>query len=256
MMIKVQTNNHRLQKIVDKVNSMPEVIEFLEASNVNLVRRLRYNDHGITHAKIVVSHALRIHALLVKHGIKMDVVDHGVSSDLSEVVLFLAAIFHDSGNPIHRAHHERIGLFWAKAMMEKILGEIKVKEKIAILADSLHACVSHECKDELIPITTEAGIISIADALDMEEGRARIPFRLGKIDIHSLSALAVKKVKIEVGKNVPINVFIEMTDTAGVFQVSNLLKHRLDYSGLKDYFHIKVNLIKDNGQREILELGL
>ncbi|MFH1328369.1 MAG: HD domain-containing protein [Candidatus Bathyarchaeota archaeon] len=233
---------------------MREVTEFLDASNVTLVKRLRYNDHGIIHAKIVVNNAMKIHSLLAKHGVRMSVSDHGVSKDLAEVVLFLAAIFHDSGNPIHRAHHERVGLFWVKGLMEEALSEFDTKERTAILSDTLHACVSHECRDELFPITVEAGIIAIADALDMEKGRARIPYKLGKRDIHSFSALAIEKVRIEKGGRVPVNILVEMTDTAGVFQVSELLKHRLENSGLKKYFHIKAELIKEGKTREIVEL--
>jgi len=243
-------------KAINRINSMREVAEFLEASNVTLVKRLKYNDHGITHARIVVDNALKIRSLLAKRGVRMDVVDHEVSEDLDEVVLFLAAIFHDSGNPLHRAYHERVGLFWVKELMEKALRDFRLKERTAILSDALHACVSHECRDELVPITVEAGIIAVADALDMEKGRARIPYKLGKRDIHSFSALAIDKVSIEEGRRVPVNILVKMTDTAGVFQVSELLGYRLRNSGLKQYFHVKAKLVKEGEARETIELEL
>jgi len=256
MFFQIQTQNQKLMKVVDRVNSMREVAEFLEASNVTLVKRLKYNDHGITHARIVVNNALKIRSLLAKRGVRMSVVDHEVPEDLAEAVLFLAAIFHDSGNPIHRGYHERIGLFWAKELMEKALEDLNIKERIAVISDALHACIAHECHAELVPITVEAGIIAISDALDMEKGRARIPYHLGKRDIHSFSALAIEKVKIEEGRRVPVNILVEMTDTAGVFQVSELLKHRLEKSGLKQYFNVKAELFKEGKVREVIELEL
>jgi metal-dependent HD superfamily phosphatase/phosphodiesterase len=249
----VKTHNRILIDVLEKINSMDEVLYFLEASNTNLVRRLRYNDHGITHARIVCSNALLIRELLSKRGIIMSIVDHGVSEELADVVLFLSSIFHDSGNPIHRGFHERLGLFWVKELMEKALVNLDTKERIAVLSDALHACVAHECVDVLLPLTVEAGIIAISDALDMEKGRARIPNKLGKKDIHSFSALAIEKVKIEEGKRVPINIYIEMNDTAGIFQVSELLKHRINGSGLKEYFHVKAEIIKAR-TKEIIEL--
>jgi len=220
------------------------VAEFLEASNVNLVKRLKYNDHGLIHARIVVNNAFKIHKLLAKKGVRMSVIDHGVSEDFSEVVLFLASIFHDSGNPIHRAYHERVGLFWVKELMEKAVTNFSLKEKVAVMSDALHACLAHECYNGLVPMTVEAGILAISDALDMEKGRARIPYKLGKRDIHSFSALAIRKVKVEEGRRVPVNISVEMTDTAGIYQVSELLKHRLEKSGLKQYFHVKAEIVK------------
>jgi len=37
---------------------------------------------------------------------------------------------------------------------------------------------------------------ALADALDMEQGRSRIPFERGSISIHSLSAAAIEDVAI------------------------------------------------------------
>ena len=42
-------------------------------------------------------------------------------------------------------------------------------------------------------------VLKVADTTDMTEGRSRIPFQAGQLNIHSISALAVKDVKIEKG---------------------------------------------------------
>ena len=76
------------------------------------------------------------------------------------------------------------------------------EQKAIITSEVLHAIVVHEQPANAEPtnriLTKEAGIVGIADALDMEAGRARIPFQAGKIDIHAVSALSIEKVEIEV----------------------------------------------------------
>jgi metal-dependent HD superfamily phosphatase/phosphodiesterase len=118
------------------------------------------------------------------------------------------------------------------------------EEKAIITSEVLHAIVTHEeppsnestCKI----LTKEAGIVGIADALDMEAGRARIPFQSGKVDIHAVSALSIEKVDIELTENglKPINIKIKMSNSAGVFQIDELLKPRIVNSGLESFFHV------------------
>jgi hypothetical protein len=74
----------------------------------------------------------------------------------------------------------------------------------------------------------------------MEAGRARIPFQSGKVDIHSVSALSIEKVDIELGENglKSINIKIKMSNSAGVFQIDELLKPRIVNSGLENFFHV------------------
>ena len=49
------------------------------------------------------------------------------------------------------------------------------------------------------PVTIEAGIVRVADALDMASGRSRIPFETRRPNIHSVSAAAIDAVTIEPG---------------------------------------------------------
>jgi metal-dependent HD superfamily phosphatase/phosphodiesterase len=44
------------------------------------------------------------------------------------------------------------------------------------------------------PLALEAGILRVADALDMAKGRSRIPFEAGSVSMHSLSAAAIDEV--------------------------------------------------------------
>jgi metal-dependent HD superfamily phosphatase/phosphodiesterase len=102
-------------------------------------------------------------------------------------------------------------------------------------------------------LTKEAGIVGIADALDMEAGRARIPFSSGKVDIHAVSALSIEKVEVESTENAakPITIKIKMSDSAGVFQIDQLLKPRIIKSGLQQYFHVIAEITGEKETRVI-----
>ena len=124
------------------------------------------------------------------------------------------------------------------------------EERTVILSEVLHCIVSHE--EPIKPLTVEAGIVRVADALDMEEGRARIPFKAGKVGIHSVSALSIKKVTIQEGDEKPVTIRITMSNSAGVFQIDELLKPRIENSGLRDYIHV-VAEITGELERKIID---
>jgi metal-dependent HD superfamily phosphatase/phosphodiesterase len=81
----------------------------------------------------------------------------------------------------------------------------------------------------------------------MEAGRARIPFKAGKIDIHAVSALSIEKIEILEGEKKPITIKITMSNSAGVFQIDELLKPRIENSGLQDYIHVVAEI---TGEKE------
>ena len=73
----------------------------------------------------------------------------------------------------------------------------------------------------------------------MSQGRSRIPFEAGKVDIYSLSALAIDEVNISEGKEKPILVQIYMNNSSGIFQIDELLKSKLKDSGIEQYLQIE-----------------
>ena len=64
---------------------------------------------------------------------------------------------------------------------------------------------------------------------------------IGKVDIHSVSALAIDDIEISKGAK-PIAIKIKMSNSAGIFQIDNLLKPKLNNSGLKEYVQISVEI--------------
>ena len=95
-------------------------------------------------------------------------------------------------------------------------------------------------------------MLKVADAVDMSEGRSRIPFEAGQVNIHSVSAQAIKEVKIEVGKERPIRLSITLNNSAGIFQVDELLKRKLHHSTLEPYVEL-VAQIHNEPERSIVE---
>jgi hypothetical protein len=111
----------------------------------------------------------------------------------------------------------------------------------------LQAITSHRSGGH--PLTLEAGIVRVADALDMAEGRSRIPFERGRVSIHSLSAAAIDSVSIAAGEQRPIAIEITMNNSAGVYQVDELLAAKLRGSGLEPYVEVTARVDSDAEKR-------
>ncbi|MCX7750402.1 MAG: HD domain-containing protein [Candidatus Bipolaricaulota bacterium] len=218
-------------------------------SNITAIDRLKINDHGPTHVRIVTRIALRLLELLHGAGVRLGVEDHGLGYEDAQVVVVLGAALHDVGHAIHRADHELFSMILAPSLLDELLAGIYDEPaRTVILAETLHAIWAH--RTNVRPLTVEGGILKVADALDMEKGRARIPFQVGKPTIHSVSALAIEKVKIEPGTNKPVHIHVRMTNSAGIFQLDSLLKEKLLTSGLAD--HIEVSAEIEGEEKKII----
>src|SRR6202008_1423107 len=113
------------------------------------------------------------------------------------------ALLHDVGMSIHRADHETYSLWLAQGRLDKLLeGVYREPERTVVIAEILHAIIGHRRRGE--PYTVEAGVVRVADALDMAQGRSRIPIETGHEGIHSISAAAIDEVRIEAGAERPV----------------------------------------------------
>lgn len=148
---------------------------------------------------------------------------------------------HDLGMSIHREGHEGYSLFLANHLLYEILSFLPVEEKMVVISEVLHAIISH--RKDGHPLTLEAGIVRIADALDMSKGRSRIPYGRGIIDIHSVSAHAIESVEIAEGNSArPVEIKIYMTNPAGIFQIDDLMQEKLKGSGVEKYIKVMAYL--------------
>src|SRR5205807_9115273 len=122
-------------------------------------------------------------------------------------------------------------------------------ERSIIVSESLHAIIAH--RRQGAPFTIEAGIVRVADALDMARGRSRVPFAAGHMNIHSLSAYAIDEVKIAPGRDRAVRVEIAMSNSAGIFQVDELLATKLRGSGLEQHIEVIARIDAEHEQRLI-----
>jgi metal-dependent HD superfamily phosphatase/phosphodiesterase len=239
MRINVPTRaNRKLRALIERVNADNQLKAWWHASNVNAVVRLEINDHSWVHIQIVANIALKLLRQLTKHGVEPALVrDYGMSRDDAEVEVVLGALLHCIGMAVHREGHEDFSLFLAEPKIRELLAGLYEDPELTVIASEvLQAITSH--RDYGQPLTIEAGIVRVADALDMAKGRSRIPFEHGRVSIHSLSAAAIEDVAITDGEERPIKIEITMNNSSGIYQVDGLLKAKLVGSGLEPYVEV------------------
>jgi len=241
--------NRVLRKVVDRANADPQLKAWWHVSNVNAVVRLEINDHSWVHVQIVANIALKLLRQLVKRGVEPSLVrDFGMSSDDAEVVVVLAALTHCVGMSVHRRGHEDWSLFLAEPKLRELLdGIYDEPNRTVVVSEVLQAITSHRADGE--PLALEAGILRVADALDMAKGRSRIPFERGRVSMHSLSAAAIDEVRIGDGVERPVRIEILMNNSSGLFQVDGLLKAKLRGSGLEHDVEVVARVEGDAEQR-------
>ena len=231
-------HNPILQQVIERVNADEELYALWTAMNVNAVTRLGMSDHGPVHFQIVSNIALKLLRQLIESGVTPSIVrDHKMTNNDAEVVVVLGALMHDLGISIHRIDHEQYSLFIAQPKIDNLLdGLYSIHDRTIIRSETLHAIIAHRSDGR--PMTVEAGVVRVADALDMTKGRSRIPFEAGQVNIHSLSAAAIEKIEITKGQDKPIHITVAMSNSAGVFQLDDLLKEKLHGSGLEKYVEV------------------
>jgi uncharacterized protein len=230
--------NRKLAALLERVNDDKQLKGWWHASNVNAVKRLEINDHSWVHIQIVANIALKLLRQLTKHGVEPAVVrDYGMTRDDAEVVVVLGALLHCVGMAVHREGHEDWSLFLSEPKLRQLLDGLYEEPDLTVISSEvLGAITSH--RDYGQPLTLEAGIVRVADALDMAKGRSRIPFEHGRVSIHSLSAAAIESVAIKDGEATPVLIEITMNNSSGVYQVDELLKAKLRGSGLEPYVEV------------------
>lgn len=234
--------------MLDFLRRDDQINMLLEAANAVAIQRLGYNDHGITHAEIAAFNSVKILQLLKEKGIEPSLIvesKHATFDDSIEVVV-AAGYLHDIGNSVMRNQHELFSTILAREVINRYytkITQISERKKSMIM----EGIISHMGNSNWQPASLEAKIITVADACDMQEGRARIPYNMGKKDIHSMSALSIKKVRIKHGENnKPLRIYVEMDSSAGLFQIEELLIKKIKAANFQDYIEIVANITSSN----------
>ena len=227
----------RINKMFNLLENDPEVQGCLRMSNVMTVNRMKYNDHGAVHSRITAGSSLEIFDLLTEK-VERNTKQNGISSVDARIIVLCGAYLHDIGNSVHRVDHEIHGCIIARPILDRFLAEVVSDEGLALRMrhEILHSIVAHD--DDVPCLTMEAGASTVGDGTDMAEGRARVPYNTGKVDIHALSALSIKKVEIERGDATPVRIMVHMDNPSGVFQMEEVLSHKIRTSGIGQFLEV------------------
>ncbi len=245
--------NPKVARLIERINTDDELYALWTAANVNAVERLGMTDHGPVHVKIVMNIAIKLLRVLQEAGVKPGLVlNYGLESDDAEVVVVLASLLHDVGMSVHRKDHEEFSLFVAQPKVKELLdGIYDVGTATVLRAEVMHAIIGHRSGGN--PLTLEAGIVRVADALDMAKGRSRIAMGIEgeTMSIHSISAAAIEAVHIESGVEKPVRIRIEMSNSAGIFQLDQLFREKLRGSGLEAFVEVEAHIESEAEKRLI-----
>ena len=246
----------KLNAVLEEIETDPTIGSYLEAQNVNAVDRMGYNDHGPKHVEIVRNFGLCMYDLLKAAGVTFNGAgQQGLEEEDESVIIALAATLHDIGHVVHRDRHPYYSIPLAADVLDDVLPNFyDVPDTVRMKGEVLHAIICHHTPVD--PLTTEAGVIRVADALDMERGRSRIPYEHGGRGINTLSSQAINRVSLHPGSTRAVLVEIEMTNAAGVYQVDNLLKPKLERSGLEEDVRIVAVNTNKEGTRLVERIEL
>jgi uncharacterized protein len=240
--------NHRLETLLERAAGDQQVKGWWYMQQVT-AERLGMSDHSWVHVRIVVNIALRLFRLLDRHGVEPAMVSaHGMRPHDAEVVIAAACLLHDVGMSVHRTDHEEYSLFLAADKLPSLVADLYDEpERTVVVSEALHAIIGHRRRGD--PITVEAGVVRVADALDLAKGRSRVPFETRRPNIHLLSAAAIDEVTIEPGDDRAVSIEIAMNNSAGIFQVDELLATKLRGSGLEEHVEVVARIDAEHEKR-------
>src|SRR5437870_8914770 len=202
-------------------------------------RRAAVNDHGPVHVRTAMHHGDTLLRLLMEAGVQPNcITDHAMTEDDTRAVVLLGIALHDVGMSIHRDRHELlsvpIALDW---MRRKLPARVYAEPQLTVIVSEVgHAILAHNVNERCL--TLEAGIVKVADALDMTKGRSRKALSAGKIDIHSISAAAVEAVRVVRGTNKPIRIEVDINNPSAVFHLKEVFGKKLAHSSIQEYVEV------------------
>lgn len=211
-----------------------------DLANFIAVKKLKYNDHGEVHTKIVCASALKMLDILLEKGIKPDFVKEGGGDEDDEhLIVMSASLLHDIGNQIYREDHPLHSSYLAIPILNRLLPKIysDLENRTEVRGFILNSIYAHDA--DIPDLITEAALVGIGDATDMTKGRGRMAYDLGSLSIHTISALSIERVLILKGEDKPIEIVIEMSNSSGIFQVQEILGKKIIGGPLEELISLK-----------------
>jgi metal-dependent HD superfamily phosphatase/phosphodiesterase len=219
--------NPKLQSLVERINADEELRQLWRCANVTAIDRTGLNDHGEVHVRIVANAALRLLRLLREAGQAPGVVaNYHLQADDAEVVVALAAATHDLGMSVHRSDQAELSLTLALAKSRELLaGLYPPRERTILTTEVLQAIASHH--RGVACATLEAGVLHLADALDIAESRLHSPMSSRRPangrergPAAESRAVRVEIVTIKKGPYSPVRIELHLGEPAGLEQLA------------------------------------
>jgi len=236
----------KAKRVWETLNDDPFIHGLWEMSDYIAVAKMHYNAHGDTHAKVVAANALKILDILVKKGAEIDTVSDDIGDiDDAYLVVLASALLHDIGNQINREKHNDNSVILAIPILDQLLPKIyEDAMKLAQIRGSILHCIATHM-EMVQSYTLEASILKIADGTDITKGRSRLPYDPESINIHSVSAFSIGEVIVSEGDERPVKITVQMTNSAGVFQVQEILCRKLNSGGAGKYIEISAGTVPE-----------
>jgi len=247
--------SERAMKCLKILLTDEEIQASQEYANTVSIMRLGYNDHGPVHMRTVTYNALLMLDLLKKAGIKTSLETDGCGDyEDSLLAVMTGAMLHDIGMGMGRQNHELHSTVLSHPIIDKLLAcvyEDSTYKRVMVRAVALEGIAGHMGTISISSL--EAGIVQIADGCDMTKGRARIPIALGHSPrpghIHQYSANSVEKVTITCGAEKPIRIDVDMSRQVGLFQIEEVLMHKISGSTAKQHIELYANVMNEEERR-------
>jgi len=239
----------------NQISDDDEIREIWNMADFIATKKLGMNDHGRTHAQVATASALTMLNLLEESFIDPDFVIAGFGDpDDAALIVLVATLFHDFGNMVHRTDHADISVGVAQPVIDRLLAGMYPDPvyRTRIRSFILSGIYTHH--GEPRPLTIESALVCIGDSTDMTKGRGRAAFERGSISIHSVSALSIVRVEIRKGAQKPLELHITMSNSAGIYQVQEILAPKVRAGPLAEHVDvIAVTSTSQVGEEQIVE---
>jgi metal-dependent HD superfamily phosphatase/phosphodiesterase len=212
-------------------------------ANIVSIKRLGYNDHGPVHMRKAALNAMLMFNLLADAAMLLTGEGGDGRREDSRVAVLIAGLLHDLGMSVARENHEVMSVQLAMPYIEDLLHLLYPENmplRMVLRSLAIEGIVGHMATQRIH--TLEAGLVLIGDGCDMEKGRARIPSILMKQRPRwrhpSLFRGQHREGAHHQGEELPIRIEVEMAESAGFFQVEEVLHPKIAYSPVKPYIEL------------------
>ncbi len=234
----------KARKLALQIFEDKEINSYQEYANTVSIKRMGFNDHGPVHMRKTALNAIIIFDILKKTGIQFNLEKEQLGSEVdSKIAVIISTLLHDIGMAISRDNHEIIGSYITQPIIDRLLQELygnNLEKKIVMKSIILEGIFGHMGTQKIYSL--EAGLVLVGDGCDMEKGRSRITTLLSTSpqvgDIHKYSANSIEKVRIKKGKEKPVKILVEMSQTAGFFQLEEVLYPKIASSPVQPYIEL------------------